>query len=69
MGFTIFKVVDLAGGKITAKILDSVSNPTEDTVTLGNNYKFTFIKASDLTVQTDDDHQSALVAFKYKDNF
>lgn len=69
MGFTIFKVVDLAGGKITAQILDSIHNPLPDTITVGNNYKFTFVKASDLTVQTEDDHQAVSISFKYKDNF
>lgn len=72
MGFKIFKVVEVSGGKIMAKILDPLGTFDENIIELDKNYKFTFVKASDLTVETIEEiesNQSVDILFKYKDNF
>lgn len=80
MAFAIFKVVDMAGGKITAKLVNNIQGlPIElkrNDILNGNNltrnYKFTFIKSSDFSIESKDTGAStttAKIEFKYKDNF
>lgn len=76
MAFAIFKVVDLAGGKITAQLVSNIQGlPIElkhSDLVMGDDitryYKFTFIKSSNFNIQRDDS-TTVDIEFKYKDNF
>lgn len=66
MAFSIYKVVDLAGGRITAELVDN----TQGLIVVPNQpYKFTFVKSSDLDISTSDSQEAIEFSFKYKDNF
>ena len=67
MAFSILKVVDLAGGKITAELVNNVQG--QQLAADGTKYKFTFVKSSDLDITTLDDESLINLTFKYKDNF
>ena len=66
MAFSIYRVIDLAGGKITAEIVDNTQGLV---VVPGQPYKFTFVKSSDLDISTSDSQEAIEFTFKYKDNF
>lgn len=67
MAFSIFKVVDLAGGKITAELVNNIQG--QQLASDGTNYKFTFVKSTDLDITTLDEESLISLTFKYKDNF
>lgn len=71
MSYAIYKVVDLAGGKITAKEVKNISRLPIQLQDENNNivyYKFTILKSSDLDIEVDDS-TTVEMKFKYKDNF
>lgn len=65
MAFSIFKVVDIAGGKITAELINNTQAMELETLVP---YKFTFVKSSDLEVVAEEG-ATFDISFKYKDNF
>lgn len=67
MAFTIMKVVDQAGGKITAELVNNIQG--QELLSDGTLYKFTFVKSSDLDITTLDEDSLIKMSFKYKDSF